>query len=79
MNDSWIIVADGARARFLMVERDAGRPPRAALRLVENARVCSNPETHGQRQARRAPDQERPRYRPRQCSAARLHRSSRAA
>ena len=43
MNDSWIIVADGARASFLALEHNAGRPPRAALRLVENARL-SNPE-----------------------------------
>lgn len=43
MNDCWIIVADGARARFLALERNADRPPRAALRLVESARL-SNPE-----------------------------------
>ena len=43
MNDCWVIVADGARARFMTVERNTGRPPRSALRLVESARL-SNPE-----------------------------------
>jgi len=43
MPDCWVIVADGARARFMMLEHNAGRPPRAALRLVERARL-SNPE-----------------------------------
>ena len=42
MNDCWVIVADGARARFMALERRAGEPPRAAVRLVESARL-SNP------------------------------------
>jgi protein required for attachment to host cells len=43
MNDCWVIVADGARARFMAVERHTAVPPRAALRLVESAKL-SNPE-----------------------------------
>lgn len=43
MPECWVIVADGARARFLALERNAGRPPRAALCLVESAHL-SNPE-----------------------------------
>jgi protein required for attachment to host cells len=43
MNDCWIIVADGARARFMTLERNTGGPSRAALRLVESAGL-SNPE-----------------------------------
>ena len=43
MHECWVIAADGARARILALERNAGRPPRAALRLVESARL-SNPE-----------------------------------
>ena len=43
MNDYWVIVADGARARFMAFERHADAPPRAVLRLVESAQM-SNPE-----------------------------------
>lgn len=43
MNDCWVIVADGARARFMVLERYTAVPPRAALRLVESAKL-SNPE-----------------------------------
>jgi len=43
MNDCWVIVADGARARFMVLERHTAVPPRAALRLVESAKL-SNPE-----------------------------------
>lgn len=54
MPDCWIIVADGARARVLALERNVDRPPRAALRLVERARL-SNPEhtVSGRRDARK--------------------------
>lgn len=53
MHECWVIAADGARARILALERNAGRPPRAELRLVENARL-SNPEhtVSGRRAAR---------------------------
>ena len=43
MNDFWVIVTDGAQARFMALEVKTAVPPRAALRLVENARM-SNPE-----------------------------------
>ena len=43
MSDCWVIVADGARARFMALEQRTAVPLRAALRLVENARL-SNPE-----------------------------------
>jgi protein required for attachment to host cells len=43
MSDCWVIVADGARARFMALERQSAVPPRATLRLVESARL-SNPE-----------------------------------
>ncbi len=43
MREGWVIVADGAQARFLALERNADRPPRAALSLTESARL-SNPE-----------------------------------
>jgi protein required for attachment to host cells len=43
MHDYWVIVADGAQARFMALERHAGAPERAALRLVESAKL-SNPE-----------------------------------
>ena len=43
MNDCWVIVADGAQARFMALERRAARPARAAVHLVESARL-SNPE-----------------------------------
>jgi protein required for attachment to host cells len=43
MNDYWVIVADGAQARFMALERRDDQPPRAALRLVESAKL-SNPE-----------------------------------
>ena len=43
MNDCWVIVADGARARFMVLERHTAVPQRAALRLVESAKL-SNPE-----------------------------------
>ena len=42
MSDCWVIVADGAQARFIMVEKRRAAPPRGALRLVESARL-SNP------------------------------------
>jgi len=41
--NNWVIVADGARARFMAIERRDEAPQRAALRLVEIARM-SNPE-----------------------------------
>ena len=53
MNDRWIIVADGARARFLALERNADRPPRAALRLVESARLSNQEHTVSGRRATR--------------------------
>lgn len=43
MSDCWVVVADGARARFMALERRDAQQPRAALRLVESARL-SNPE-----------------------------------
>ena len=43
MNDYWVIVADGAQARFMALERHADAPQRAALRLVESAQLA-NPE-----------------------------------
>jgi protein required for attachment to host cells len=43
MNDYWVIVADGARARIMALEQRAGVPSRAAVRLVESARL-SNPQ-----------------------------------
>ncbi len=54
MPECWVIVADGAQARVLALERNADRPPRAALRLVESARL-SNPEhtVSGRRDARK--------------------------
>jgi len=42
MDGCWIIVADGARARFMTLEQRADAPARAALRLTESARL-SNP------------------------------------
>lgn len=50
----WVIVADGARARFMAIERRDGAPQRAALRLVEIARM-SNPEhtVSGRRDSRK--------------------------
>jgi protein required for attachment to host cells len=50
----WVIVADGARARFMAIERHAGAPQRAALRLVEIAQM-SNPEhtARGRRDSRK--------------------------
>jgi len=43
MKDCWVIVADGARARFMALEQRNEQPRRAALRLVESARL-SNPD-----------------------------------
>jgi len=43
MNDYWVIVADGAQARFMALERHDDAPRRAMLRLVESAQL-SNPE-----------------------------------
>jgi hypothetical protein len=47
MNDCWAIVAAGARARFMVLERHTAVPRRATLRLVERARL-SNPEHTGE-------------------------------
>lgn len=54
MNDYWVIVADGAQARFMALERHDDAPQRVALRLVESARL-SNPEhtVSGRRDARK--------------------------
>jgi len=54
MNECWIIVADGARARFMALERRPDVPARAALRLTEGARL-SNPahRVAGRRAARK--------------------------
>lgn len=54
MNDCWVIVADGARARFMALEKLPARPPRAPQRLVESARL-SNPvhTVKGRRDARK--------------------------
>ena len=54
MNGYWVIVADGAQARFMALERHDDAPQRAARRLVESARL-SNPEhtVSGRRDARK--------------------------
>ena len=53
MNDCWVIVADGARARFMAYERRTGGPPRAALRLVESGRLSNPKHTVSGRRATR--------------------------
>ena len=54
MNGYLAIVADGAQARFMALERRADAPARAALRLVESSRL-ENPEhkVSGRRDARK--------------------------
>ena len=54
MNDYWVIVADGAQARIMAVEQREGVPARAAVRLVESARL-SNPDhtVEGRRDVRK--------------------------
>ena len=54
MNNFWVIVADGAQARFMALEQRDVEPRRATQRLVENARM-SNPEhtISGRRDARK--------------------------
>ena len=53
MSECWVVVADGARARFMAVERQAGVPPRAALKLVEGARMMNRAHTVSGRRAER--------------------------
>lgn len=43
VSEKWVVVADGAHARFLAVVPRADAEQRAAVRLVENARL-DNPE-----------------------------------
>ena len=54
MNGYLAIVADGAQARFMALERRTDMPARAALRLVESTRL-ENPEhtVSGRRDARK--------------------------
>jgi protein required for attachment to host cells len=53
VSDCWVIVADGARARFMTVERLAEVPERAAVRLAESARLSNPLHTVGGRRALR--------------------------
>ena len=53
MNDYWVIVADGAQARIMALEQRAGVPSRAAVRLVESARLANPQHTVGGRRTLR--------------------------
>src|SRR3972149_10797531 len=54
MSDCWVIVADGALARFMVLEQRTDAPARGARRLVESVRM-SNPDhtVKGRRDARK--------------------------
>ena len=54
VEERWVVVADGAHARFLAAGRRADAPAPGALRLVEQSRL-DNPEhtVQGRRDARK--------------------------
>jgi protein required for attachment to host cells len=53
MNDYWVVVADGAKARIMEVEENADAPPRARIKLVESARLSNPQHTVGGRRTLR--------------------------